>query len=230
MPRYEENIKRLFYQDVRERKSIGHGEFHRKKGSKSRKCSLPSDHLTERGWRKMNGDVITYNLQQPMDWESFKQLRPELKREYIMNLDARFGITKSALAVAFDVNVATIDRNVKGIDFGDIFGRGKRMNDVDRLSFYQFFGVPGCGDSIEESNDSVPTPVVTEEVPQSEDAVTAGTSETTHSVSAASSFGMKKFTLEFDGPFDLDNLVNSIRYMVPNGTNVELSIRCEIRG
>ena len=67
-----ENVRRIFCEDVRERRSIGRGGYHQKNGSKSRKCSLPSDHLTEGAWKKMNGPVTGVTMGAPMEWTTFK--------------------------------------------------------------------------------------------------------------------------------------------------------------
>ena len=51
-----------FVQDSKEKKAIGRGARHRVRGSKSKRCSLPSDGMTHAQWKRSNGPVITYNL------------------------------------------------------------------------------------------------------------------------------------------------------------------------
>ena len=44
----------VFQQDVKERKKMKTGAMHRKCGSKSKKCTLPSDYLTPSQKKKLN--------------------------------------------------------------------------------------------------------------------------------------------------------------------------------
>ena len=41
----------VFRKDIQEKKSIGRGAFHKKNGSKSKKCNFPSDYMTKKGER-----------------------------------------------------------------------------------------------------------------------------------------------------------------------------------
>ena len=52
----------IFRQTERERKRDGRGAFNRVCGSKSKKCSLPSDHMTRKEIIAMSGEVQTYTL------------------------------------------------------------------------------------------------------------------------------------------------------------------------
>ena len=46
--------------DVLQKKRIARGAYHRKNGSKSKRCTLPSDYLTAAEKRKLNGEVMDY--------------------------------------------------------------------------------------------------------------------------------------------------------------------------
>ena len=62
-----------FDSEVRERKRLVSSARHKKNGSKSKRCSLPSDHLTERQWKARCGEIMEYKLSSPVPWAEFKR-------------------------------------------------------------------------------------------------------------------------------------------------------------
>ena len=74
-----------FDYDAMQKKRIARGASHMKCGSKSKKCTLPSDYLTAAQKRRLNGPVSTYKLDEPMNWESFKAMPEDLQKKYILN-------------------------------------------------------------------------------------------------------------------------------------------------
>lgn len=238
----EENIKSIFYSEVRERKAVGRGGYHKKGGSKSKKCNLPSDNLSERGWRKMNGPVNTINMNAPMAWGEFKELRADLKEQYIRNLVERFGVTKAALAEVFGINVTTFMRYTKDVNMGELFYAGKKMKVVEKKAFYEFFGITTeesdstpVIDSGEDYNDS--ESVIEESefvVPIAECVAIRGNamnqSDESDVVKPAtqSKFAMQEFSIEFKGAFDADHVANSLRSIIGAGTLVKVKITCDV--
>lgn len=80
------NEEYIFQQTSRERKRIGAGAYARKKGSKTRKCTLPSDNLTAGQIKKRNGEIMEYKLNKPMKWKEFRSMPEDLQKEYIQKL------------------------------------------------------------------------------------------------------------------------------------------------
>lgn len=70
--------KYVFEQTSRERKRIGAGIYSRKRGSRSKKCTLPSDNMTAGQLKKRNGEVMQYNLKAPMGWLVFRSMPADL--------------------------------------------------------------------------------------------------------------------------------------------------------
>lgn len=93
-----------YQETIAERKSMANSARRRVNGSKSRKCSLPSDNLTPAQKRKLNGPCVTYAINRPMDWETFKAMPKDLKADHISYIQTRF-----------EVGVATIGQTVFGI-------------------------------------------------------------------------------------------------------------------
>lgn len=87
-----------FDYDVLQKKRLGYGARHMKRGSKSRRCSLPSDHLTAAQLKGRNGPVNTYNLEKPMTWEDFKAMPKDLQQSYIASLQSRFGVGTTTIS------------------------------------------------------------------------------------------------------------------------------------
>lgn len=76
----------LFNQTSYEAKRLARGAYAKKGGSRSKRCTLPSDKLTERQRKELNGKMATYNLSKPMSWKNFKSLPDDLKVKYIRHL------------------------------------------------------------------------------------------------------------------------------------------------
>lgn len=130
-----------FYDYVKEQKRTASGARHRVCGSKSKRCGLPSDHMTQAQWKKKNGEVVSVSLNEPMNWAAFSSLSPDLKKEYIQKCIDAFGCGMSDLSRMFGVHVTTVKRCFQkdGI-WMDGFHPGKRMTKVQKNAFDTWIG------------------------------------------------------------------------------------------
>lgn len=87
-----------FDYEVMQKKRIARGAIHMKGGSKSKKCSLPSDNMTPAQWKRRNGPVSTYSLNKPMDWETFKSLPVDIQQSYIDIIQGRFSVSTATIS------------------------------------------------------------------------------------------------------------------------------------
>ncbi|MBR5879179.1 MAG: hypothetical protein IKY91_06455 [Akkermansia sp.] len=113
--------------DVMQKKRIARGAAHMKRGSKSTKCSLPSDHMTQAQWKRRNGPVSTYSLNRPMDWETFKSLPIDIQQSYVDALQNRFNVTAATISTELFGNTAPVLRlhmDKLGIKYIRMKGRG----------------------------------------------------------------------------------------------------------
>ena len=94
----------VFRQTSLERKKIANGVYSRKRGSRSKKCTLPSDSLTAGQLKKRNGEVMQYNLNKPMSWHTFKSMPEDLQREYIVKCKEKYGARGRDLAEMFGMS------------------------------------------------------------------------------------------------------------------------------
>lgn len=111
---------------------------HRKRGSKSRKCSLPSDNLTKKQWKERNGKTLSINLNQPTSWEIFKEVSKPTQEEYLNHLLAIYGANATSLAAMFHVQPLTIRRFIQTNGLAVKFPVGHSMNAEQREAWGQF--------------------------------------------------------------------------------------------
>lgn len=149
-----------FDYDVMQKKRTATGAFHRKGGSKSKKCSLPSDNLTEAQRRKLNGPVTSVKLDQPMKWDEFKALSDDLKREYLKSLMETYQASQEMLAKMFGVSQSNICLLYKRLGMRSFpksirpHGEEQKRRDAIWKAFCN--GVVGGGNSIiPEANDVI---------------------------------------------------------------------------
>ena len=144
-----------FDYDVKQKKNIAHGAFARKRGSKSKKCTLPSDLLTEAQKRKLNGPCVEVKLDEPMKWDRFKSLPVSLAKEYIANLRETYNPSQKMLAEMFGVGQSTVCTVFKslGINSGparrDDYGEATKVKQAKWDAFCH--GVVGGGNGIAPS-------------------------------------------------------------------------------
>lgn len=118
----------VFNQTSWERKRVGRGVFSQKKGSRSRKCSLPSDYLTAKQKKELNGEMISYNLERPMTWTEFKFMPVAIQEKYIINMRDKYKGRMSDIAEMMGTTSNNLDNHMrqKGYREKCAFGRGSK--------------------------------------------------------------------------------------------------------
>lgn len=95
----------VFQQDIKERSKMKTGAYHKKNGSKSKKCTLPSDHLTAREKKKLNGECMSIKMNEPYhNWKEFKKLSVEMQRNYISGLVVDHQARSKDIAEMFNIS------------------------------------------------------------------------------------------------------------------------------
>lgn len=85
-------------QTNRERKTTARSASHRVNGSKSKRCTLPSDTLTPAQIRKLSGPVLTYSMDRPYTLAELKGWPADLRHEYMQSLLDRYQPSHADLA------------------------------------------------------------------------------------------------------------------------------------
>ena len=104
----------VFKEDVKERKKMRTGAFHRKHGSKSKKCTLPSDYLTRKEKESMSGPVSRIKMNEPYhDWKQFRKFTESLQVEYLNGLIVNYGARQIDLSKMFGITPTTLSNVCK---------------------------------------------------------------------------------------------------------------------
>ena len=207
--------------EVRQRKQIANQARHRKCGSKSRKCSLSTDRMTQKQWIERCGKVVSFQIGKPMKWAEFCELPKDLKEEYINSLIEKYSVTAKVLASMFGVSPVTVFRLVEREQLSVGFSRGKRMDESEKIAFEKF---------LSGKNDELPRGAEGDVGSQiCEDTLEKSESATEECLSPERpSTKLNSFTLNFSGGIDIEMIANSLRYILGDGTSAKIQISCEL--
>lgn len=205
-----------FDYDVYLKKRIARGYHNKKNGSKSKRCSLTSDGMTQKQWKERNGAIMSYDLSAPMSWNEFKAMPLDLQREYIGSLRSKYNTTATDLAGFFECVPSTITKYCKSA-LGITFEPGKRMTREQKEAFREFTG----------SMEDVPE-FCTDENCIARDVFEPISEPMAAPESRASDFNMREISMSFMGNFDADMIRNSLALTIGKGRPVQIEIKCTI--
>lgn len=208
------NFEQQFYAEVKDKKRSVFSARHKKNGSKSKKCTLPSDRLTEKQIRERHGRTIVYNLNKPMDWITFKNLPVHAQKEYLSQLKQAFGVTATDIAKMFGVTASTVLRYTETQSFNIDFSRGHRMSGEKKSLWDEFLS-----DVSSKKDDVEPAAEVVDEAPVLCTPVEEKVLDIQPPKNQASNMSMSKISLEFNGVIDVNGLVNTLKAVL--GSNIE---------
>lgn len=160
----------LFNERMYGGKRIARGAFSKKGGSRSKRCSLPSDKLTPKQLKERNGKVISYNLNKPMSWKTFKSLDDETQSQYIYTLAHKYHARSMDVAEMFGLNPSYFSTYITGKSYGKgMFPRTSRSIPhsawVEFLSPDEPVSEPIPEPAKEKNDDPAPPPEVKHDVP-----------------------------------------------------------------
>lgn len=214
-----------FDYDALQKKRIAAGARHMKRGSRSKRCSLPSDNLTPAQLKRRNGPVSTYKLDAPMRWDDFKAMPEDLQKKYLTNLVETYGATNEMLGDMFYVHpthVGTVKKALGVISNNPhkLTGEKKAIRDQMWAAFCN--GVVGGGDAVKETPKE---PKKVETLPvrcpgELEEALTPVEPERKY-------LELGRISAEFTGSFNLESLASWLAMLPVKGTD-EVRIRVEI--
>ena len=219
-----------FDYDALQKKRIAAGARHMKRGSRSKRCSLPSDNLTPAQLKRRNGPVSTYKLDEPMRWDDFKSMPVDLQKKYLTNLVETYGATNEMLGDMFYIHPSQIGRVKKQLGIaGQKNGRPDPDKKAIRDQMWAAFcnGVVGGGDTVKETPKEPPKePKKVETLPVrcpdelEEAALTQAEPERKY-------LELGRISAEFTGPFNLESLASWLAMLPVKGTD-EVRIRVDI--
>lgn len=209
-----EQFMRDFYKEVSEKKVVARGARYRKGGSKSRKCSMSTDYMTQKQWKERNGPIMSYSMTQPIDWNSFKKMPADVQEMYVKSMKEKFGANQTDLAEMFDVHPQTVRMVFKSLGLGKMFSRGgKLMNEEQKKVWHKFIGQEAEENAeeqveavVEETVDVIEEqPVICEQTEEDDSDVCESDVEDTDACL------MSDFAVRFTGKIDVNMVANSLR-------------------
>lgn len=95
---------------------------------------LPSDYLSAKERKKLNGVCKSYRMNEPMTWEEFKAMPDDLKKEYIKGLRQKYNVPDNELAKMFGVSGYPVFKCFEELGLGQ--GKNGRKRTWDSAGFY----------------------------------------------------------------------------------------------
>lgn len=193
-----------FEYDVLQKKRIAQNARHRKCGSKSRACSLPSDRLTLKQWKERNGLCMTMNLNQPMIWTDFSKLSDSMQKEYLQHIIDTYHVGCPAMGKMFGCSQSNVFRRASQLGVTLTKNNGRQPKSVQE-NWQRFLG-----NTIQEQQ-------LTElDAPQqAEEAIIQRPDP---------SMQLNVFSMRFSGKIDASMVANSLLHMVGGDTEGDLTI------
>ena len=215
-----------FDYDALQKKRIAAGARHMKRGSRSKRCSLPSDNLTPAQLKRRNGPVSTYKLDAPMRWDDFKSMPVDLQKRYLTNLVETYGATNEMLGDMFYVHPTHVGTVKKAL--GVISNNPRHLSKEKKTIRDQMWaafcnGVIGGGDAVKETPRE---PKKIETLPVrcpdelEESALAPAKTERRY-------LELGRISAEFTGPFNLESLASWLAMLPVKGTD-EVRIKVEV--
>lgn len=103
--------------DSIEKKKIAHSSHNRKTHcGKGGRVKFPSDYLSKKELKAMNGEVKSYNLNRPMTWEEFRSMPQDLQIMYIKKLRNEFGVPDIVPSKAMGVCKSSFSKAMRDLN------------------------------------------------------------------------------------------------------------------
>ena len=190
--------------DCLQKKRLAQQAKYRKRGSKSKKCPMSTDHMTKKQWIERCGKIVTIKMDSPVSWASFKELSKQTQEEYLKNLMEKYHINASSLAEMFHITPIPVRRHIATQGLAVSFPVGHSMNAEDRRAWELFLS----GDAVE----------------QSENEVSAENEETCDE----EPMSMCSFSLRFSGKIDVSMISNSLIRILGDHSVGEIEVTCNL--
>lgn len=213
-----------FDYEVLQKKRISYGARNRVCGSKSRKCSLPSDTLTKKQWKERNSQVVTCNFSKPMNWVDFCKLPIHIQKEYLLYLIERYNVSARDISKMMGISPSYFSRHCTKNDFGIKF-LSKKVPEENSKMFQAFCN----GEAPTDEPEPEPEQILAKEESQSESEPDPKANPVELTQIRQASMQMKEFFITFDGPFDASMVYNSLACILDRGSDATLEIRCSVK-
>lgn len=121
-------------QDCREKKVTARSaRSTRTHCGKSGAVKFPSDYLSAKERKKLNGECKSYRMNAPMTWAEFMSMPDDLKKDYIRAIRQKWNTPDGELAKMFGVSQCTVSNYLRQIGLG--LGKNGRKRTWDEKGF-----------------------------------------------------------------------------------------------
>ena len=187
--------------DCLQKKRLAQQAKYRKRGSKSKKCPMSTDHMTKKQWIERCGKIVTIKMDSPVSWASFKELSKQTQEEYLKNLMEKYHINASSLAEMFHITPITVRRHIATQGLAVSFPVGHSMNAEDRRAWELFLSGDASETEVSAENEET-----CDEEPMS----------------------MCSFSLRFSGKIDVSMISNSLIRILGDHSVGEIEVTCNL--
>ena len=130
--------------DSIEKKKIARSSHNRKTHcGKGGRVKFPSDYLSKKELKAMNGDVKSYNLNRPMTWKEFRSMPQDLQIMYIKKLRNEFGVPDIVLGKAMGVCKSSFSKAMSDLNLSlgrSAGAKGKQWLDSEKnFKFFEYW-------------------------------------------------------------------------------------------
>ena len=147
------DIEFILKEDIKEKKKAGSGYRYKKNGSKSKKCTLPSDNLSKKEIEKMNGECKVYNLSEKMSYSNFCAMPFDLQIKYLETLRDKFGASQVDIAKMMNVAPSTLaSHRYKFLNNKPVFPSSNRPR-LDKDAWNRFVNGEETENAVETESD-----------------------------------------------------------------------------
>lgn len=144
----------IFRTECAEKKRTARGSFNRlSHAGRGGRVKMPSDYMTKKERDKMNGEVITYQMNKPMSWAKFKRMPDDAKREYINSIIHKYDPQQIAVAEMLEITPKTLRACCE--ELGIHFKCGGRQRDNRNDAFWAWVN----GNEVMRDVSKEPSPV-----------------------------------------------------------------------
>lgn len=131
-------------QDIKEKKITARSA---RKKARHTGCKLPSDYLTSKQKKQLNGEVICMNIRKPMTYKYFKTLPKDLQEEFLDYVVSTFHVTAEILCKEmFNITAPGLRNYIRTKNMKSPWTRGQHMPQFDRERWEKFL----AGEEVEE--------------------------------------------------------------------------------
>ena len=130
--------------DSIEKKKIARSSHNRKTHcGKGGRVKFPSDYLSKKELKAMNGVVKSYNLNKPMTWKEFRSMPQDLQIMYIKKIRNEFGVPDIVLGKAMGICKSSFSKAMSDLNLSlgrSAGAKGKQWLDSEEsFKFFEYW-------------------------------------------------------------------------------------------